>query len=231
MTSIIRSKVAEQLKKICPSLNFMGVDGTVLQLCSEDLCYHYYWMKENAVLDWDKKCATYFEAYFIGEWKAIMKMAGKPIYAMGVQEWEKQIDEYISLFVKVWWKKYQQRVKVVVSPPKGKDEFRKKMAEGQRIWMKQFNHKERQDILKRAIFTMMQNGEFCGSKIIATQTIQRYLSFSKRKYWSLQDKINFSNAICAELRRMASISGPLIFLYPSKEAMVREWRDKGGLMR
>ena len=225
MTSVIlQDKISQKLLKICPQLRLDGVDSPILSMCTEDLINYFYWLKRHGkyVKDEDKKMAHFFEAYYIGSFEAICTM--QAFWNYNIQEFEEEIEKFIELFVKNWWRKYKQRVKLVLEkkPPKT---YEKAMNNGWAIWSKHFNYNEQKEIMEKLIDVLIQHGEICGARIIARQTLFRYLSKAKNKKWTLEDKLRICSIVSHELKRMAYTHGYLIFIRPNKKAMLREWRD------
>jgi len=221
---ILQDKVRQNLLKVCPQLRLDGVDSPILNMCTEDLINYFYWLKRHGryVKDEDKKKAHFFEAYYIGSFEAVCTM--QAFWDYNIREFEEEIEEFIELFVKNWWRKYKQRVKLVLEkkPPKT---YEKAMGSGWAIWSKYFNYNEQREIMEKLIDTLIQYGEICGAKIIAQQTLFRFLARAKNKKWTIEEKLRICSIVSHELKRMAHIHGYLIFICPNKKAMLREWRD------
>jgi hypothetical protein len=97
-----------------------------------------------------------------------------------------------------------------------------------------FTPDEMDDLHFYVAMILIRNGERCFIDLMITNliggTIMMRVSPNKTSF-SQQDKLQLTQAIGLEAKRMTERSGPLIFLFVDKnyyKAHMREWRDSHG---
>lgn len=189
--------IMNELKRIEPSLNLQREDKRLLQICCADF----------------RNYSDYLVNLTIGDY-----------HVEEDKEMEK-IVEFIQMWVKGWWKKYKERVKVTImkSP---RFEASKTRQKGIKMMYK-FTEKEISDINKAVIQTLIKNGEVCCTEILADSIFKGVLGrYSEKMEWTQEKKLNLMASIIREAKRMSYVHGPLVFIKPDKKYYeLREFRD------
>jgi len=191
-----RKIIREKLKEIEPSLRLDSSDMRILQVCSNDLYNYIKWLETKA------------EAHYL---------------YTGNNEDEQTI-KFIRMWVKKWWKKYKQRVKIVL----GKVPRNPVIAVKSKQNADKLSVRERQDLEKMAINTLIANGEICFSALLATSAINICLGKTEIKNWSMEAKLNFTSNVLRYCKHLSHVHGPLVFIKPDKKYYyLREFRNDG----
>lgn len=142
---------------------------------------------------------------------------GVPLYK-GVA---KDFEEFIVMFVRKWWKKYQTRVKIVFEMPKQALEV------GQPLELPSFTKSEIDAMIKGIRGKFMQYGEVCATIPLAQNLLQTHLKNSGKKEWSVADKINLQTRLLRLAKEMSYTHGVLIFIKPNKanRSSLNEFRN------
>jgi len=217
--------MADELKQIEPSLNFDGMDNTVLNNCNQDFFLYASWLEKQPKIASDKtqKGQTTFIIHSDENGIAITEEE-----EIGVEE----AVEAVKIFVRMWWKKYKERIKLTFEDPK-LDILGMK---GMGIARGFFTVQEREEILMELTNTFIQYGEYCMPKLLANSLFMRTLAQLTQQMWKwtqkdiINYKINLMNTLKKEAKAISYLSGYLLFIRPNKESYsLREWRhDFGG---
>lgn len=209
--------IMSALQKKEPMLRLDKEDHGLLQMCINDFwCYAGYLSRNHLRL---KEKET--------EQRRVMQMSlvGGIVQVRVVNPVPKEVVEFVEGWVGWWWKKYKQRVKLILGD-KPLDKF---AIVGEAILKRNFTQKEKEDVLTKLADTFIKHGEICYPRILAQALFRRVLGRTRRRRWKMEDKLNFLGAVTTEARRVAKITGALIFIRPDKNYYrLREYRDSGG---
>ncbi|MEM3551369.1 MAG: hypothetical protein QXN87_04650 [Candidatus Bathyarchaeia archaeon] len=191
--NFIEMLLSEKLKSRNPMLDIYGSDRKVLQIACEDF-------------------TNYLKVFWglvgrdAGTCELIDKLEGLH------REEPRELEEFIDLWAGIWLKKWMERVKLLIS-----DEDQKKwnrmtriLINAEPIWRKLTNRREMQEVV---VFTLIKNGEICGTSILAENLLKMELGENKRKYTREEEQIlNLVNNTLRKARELTRSKGPLIFV-------------------
>lgn len=133
----------------------------------------------------------------------------------------------VVCFVKTWWKKYKQRVKLTFEIKHQKQSL--DLAEKGKLEIaNQFTFEERHDIISMLTDTFMKYGEYCMARLLAENLFQRTIGSATKKTWSQEEKINLVTQMRREAKNISYIHGTLLYIQPNLKLYgLREWRNDG----
>jgi hypothetical protein len=205
--------IADELTKIEPSLNLGGSDEMLLQLCYKDYIEYYRWLTCNTLqIASDKPDENDIVS-------GVLKDSIKEIIVEG------SIDDMVTAivtFVRMWWKKYKERVKLILETPKS-DVLSMK---GKGIMGSLLSIQEKEEMITAMMDTFIQNGEICMPRLLAENLLLRTLGQSEKPFWNPQDKINLMTTLKREAKTISYVHGVLMFIKPNMQHFLREWRDE-----
>jgi len=212
--------IADELKQIEPSLNFDGMDNMVLNNCNQDFFLYSMWLEKQPKIASDKIEKGEQSVFIIKSDEANIIIEESEMIDV------KDAVEIIKTFVKMWWKKYKERIKLTFEDPK----FDVLGMKGRAVARGLFTMQELEEILTELTNSFIQYGEYCMPKLLANSLFMRTLAQSTKQIWTQQDKINLMNTLRREAKAIAHLSGHLLFVRPNKSSYsLREWRsDFGG---
>lgn len=191
--NFIEMLLSEKLKNKNPMLDLFGADRKVLQIACQDLTNH---LKVH--------------------WNLIGKEANEWELADKLEEFyqkePKELEEFIDLWTSTWLKKWNERVKLLIGNEEEKkwDKMTKVLSNAEPLWRKLPNRKEIQEIV---IFTLIKNGEICGTSILAENLLKMELGENKRRHVTEKEHVlNLVNRTLRRARELARSKGPLIFV-------------------
>ncbi len=191
--NFIEMLLSEKLKSKNPLLDIYGSDRKVLQIACEDF-------------------TNYLKVFWglIGKDAATCELIDK---LEGLQRDEpRELEEFIDLWTGIWLKKWMERVKLLISDEDQKkwNRMTKILINAEPIWRKLTNRREMQEVV---VFTLIKNGEICGTSILAENLLKMELGEKKRKYAREEEQIlNLVNNTLRKARELARSKGPLIFV-------------------
>jgi hypothetical protein len=191
--NIIEMLLSEKLKSRNPLLDIYGSDRKVLQIACEDF-------------------TNYLKVFWglIGRDAATCELIDK---LEGLQRDEpRELEEFIDLWTGIWLKKWMERVKLLISDEDQKkwNRMTKILINAEPIWRKLINRREMQEVV---VFTLIKNGEICGTSILAENLLKMELGENKRKYTREEEQIlNLVNNTLRKARELTRSKGPLIFV-------------------
>jgi hypothetical protein len=218
--------IRKRLMELCPHLRLDGFDRLVWGWCGEDMFLYLQYLKE-----YREEFAghiRYMEVYYFG--KILVGLQGLFNIQIMAQEYDAEVNEWMNMWIGLWWKKFQQRVKLNLEPKKKRMlKTEKEGNKGRSIWNNKLNQKEREHIFKSSIKTLFENGEIVRPEVIARHNINLRLSqkMKDKKEWKAEDSINFAKSLRDNLKHLSHTHGPLLFVFPSKRAYMAEWRENG----
>jgi hypothetical protein len=185
--------IGEKLKESDPALDILGSDRKVLQVACED-----------------------FTNYLKFHWQLIGKEASQCELVEKldqlVAENRDELNEFLNVWVGVWFKKWKERVKLLIGDENAKrwNRVSKTLNNAQPLWKKLECKQEAREII---ISTLIKNGEICGTEILSENLIKMELGEKRVQFLSDQERtiIAVNNAL-RKGRDMAQSKGPLIFV-------------------
>lgn len=217
----IRLLIMNELKKIEPSLDLLKFDKRILEICTIDFKNYVDYLREASVTKIPPTFADSVEVEInihTGEFKLV-----------NLSDELEETSEFITVWTKWWWKKYKERVKLTITTSRQHvwEKAMELQKEGSKISWK-LSEKERKEIIKAMINTLIKNGEICCSKIIAESLFKITLTKRTIKEWNQEAKINLMVALMKDVKRMSRTHGPLVFIKTDKKYYrLREFRDDG----
>lgn len=207
--------IMDGLKQIEPSLDLQKADRKLLQICCADF---------RNYSDYLEKTSVDSEGSMPSGVAVEINLATGDCYVEGT-EWSKEVVEFIQMWIKGWWKKYKERVQVmIVQSPRFKPS---KTRQKGTIMMREFSEEEIGDITKAVVQTLIKSGEICCTEILADNLFKSILGrHSGKVKWTSEKKLNFMASVIREAKRMSRTHGPLVFIKPDKKYYeLREFRD------
>jgi hypothetical protein len=185
--------IGEKLKESDPALDILGSDRKVLQVACED-----------------------FTNYLKFHWQLIGKEASQCELVEKldqlVAENRDELNEFLNVWVGVWFKKWKERVKLLIGDENAKrwNRVSKTLNNAEPLWKKLECKQEAREII---IATLIRNGEICGTEILSENLIKMELGEKRVQFLSDQERtiIAVNNAL-RKSRDMAQSRGPLIFV-------------------
>jgi hypothetical protein len=218
----INTIIMDELSKIEPLLNLAGDDHKLLQICCNDFWDYATYLQrnfqriasDNAKQDTPLVQEFHIEADEFGNY-AVSEVVFE---SMNIEE----VLECVQLFVKTWWRKYKQRVKITFEIKK-QDSLTEK---GRTVVQNHFTLEETHDIVTILTDTFLRCGEYCMAKLLAENLFQRTIGQSAKEKWSQEDKINLVTQMRREAKNISYLHGALMFIKPDLKLYgLREWRD------
>jgi hypothetical protein len=209
--------ISRKLNELEPSLDFRGMDRTVLKMCQKDFSSFIEYLKET---------------------KLELKNRGVVIDNLSVDaltnlfnfrllddlDMQDVMDdrETIGAWTEWWFRKYKSRVKILL-----KDLPSLSSNANKADHLSKFTSEEITDIKKAIKFKFIESGEICGSTVLTEAIFMRVLNqYSEKFEWTISAKLHLLNAMLREANKLAHVTGTLIFIKPSKESyQLKEYRD------
>lgn len=220
--------IYDELQKNCGMLSLNGEDRKIYTICMEDFRnYIAYLDRHHPIESKPQASQPSNEVSFITEERAnniidefLTIMITNRLYGLHTDlENTREITEFVHSWVKVWFKKWQQRTKIVFK------EIPKMLNGDLPLNSNQFSKEEYDDLKQAVTDKLIQYGEICCSDILADALLKKDIQASQKKEWSMQDKLNLIPRVQREAREMSYTHGPLVFIRPNKGYGLREWRD------
>jgi hypothetical protein len=196
--NFVEIMIGEKLKEADPALDIMGSDRKVLQVACQDFTNYlkFHWQligKENSNCEIVDKLELLF------------------------RENPDELDSYLSIWCNTWFKKWQQRVKLLIGNQSASkwSKMAKNLIDAEPIWHR-LNHK--QELQEVVVSTLIKNGEICGTEILAENLLK--LELGEKSIQSITDDkerlFTVLNNTLRKSREMAQSRGPLIFVKVDK---------------
>ncbi len=191
--NFIEILVGEKLREADSALDILGSDRKVLQVACEDFTNYakFHWQligKETSQLELAEKLEQLFK------------------------EDRRELEEFLSVWVGVWFKKWKERVKLLIGEESAQkwSKVSKNINNAEPFWRK-IEHK--QEIKELVVGTLIKNGEICGTEILSENLLK--MEFGEKRVQLLSDRERILIAVNNALRKgrdMAQSKGPLIFV-------------------
>ncbi|MEM0357813.1 MAG: hypothetical protein QXL77_05515 [Candidatus Bathyarchaeia archaeon] len=191
--NFIEILLSEKLKNKNPMLDLFGADRKVLQIACQDLT-NYLKVHWNLI---GKEA---------NEWELVDKL--EEFY----QKDPKELEEFIDLWTGIWLKKWSERVKLLIGNEDSRkwDKMTRILNDAEPLWRKLPNRRELQEVV---IYTLIRNGEICGTSILAENLLKMELGENKRRYTTEKEQIiNLVNRTLRKTRELTRSKGPLIYV-------------------
>jgi hypothetical protein len=196
--NFVEIMIGEKLKDADPALDIMGSDRKVLQVACQDFTNYlkFHWQligKENSNCEIVDKLELLF------------------------RENADELDSYLTIWCNIWFKKWQQRVKLLIGNQGANkwSKMAKNLTDAEPIWHR-LNHK--QELQEVVVSTLIKNGEICGTEILAENLLK--LELGEKSIQSITDDkerlFTVLNNTLRKSREMAQSRGPLIFVKVDK---------------
>ncbi len=195
--NFIEILLSEKLKSKNPMLDIFGSDRKVLQIASQDL-------------------TNYLKVH----WDLVGKEANECELVDKLEEFYNEnpdeLEEFINLWTGIWLKKWKERVKLLIGKDKAKrwSKVTRILNKAEPLWRKLADRTEMQEIVT---FTLIKNGEICGTSILAENLLKMEIGRNKKKYINEEERvISVVNNSLRKARELARSKGPLIFVKVDK---------------
>lgn len=185
--------LVEKLQDADSNLNITGSDRKILQVACEDLTNY---LKYH----WNLIGATANQCELVERLEHILK------------EKHEELEEFLSVWTGMWFKKWQERVKLLIGEQKANKwaKVSKTISKAKPLWQK-LEHK--QELREIVAATLIRNGEICGTEILSENLLKMELGGKRTQGLSDNERVFFvvNNAL-RRARNMAQSKGPLIFV-------------------
>jgi hypothetical protein len=216
----VRNTVQNKLSDLESNFEFDGMDKMVLSMCLQDLSIYAHYIKDthNKV----------FVRTSINNNIEITNPTDMFLNALIdtdllIQDFEDD-KKSIEAWTEWWFTVYKKRVKLT---------FRENDIKNSPI--SSFNKltvNEIEEIKTMMKYSLIDKGEICGTTIIVDSLFNKVLSgYSDKIDWGVDKKLNLLNVMLRETRKLAQVTGVLIFIRPTKQSYnLKEYRDGDGVM-
>ncbi|NWF86473.1 hypothetical protein HXY32_01445 [Candidatus Bathyarchaeota archaeon] len=191
--NLVEILLSERLREVDPTLDVFGSDRKVLQIACQDL-------------------TNYLKVH----WNLVGKEASECELVEKLEKFfnenQSELDEFLGIWTKTWFRKWKERVKLLIGNENSKrwDKVTKVLNNAEPIWGKLPNRQEMQEILT---FTLIKNGEVCGTSILAENLLKMEIGEKKKESSNTQEyAVNIVNNALRKARELAHSKGPLIYV-------------------
>lgn len=191
--NFIEQMIGEKLREADSALDIMGSDRKVLQVACED-----------------------FSNYLKYHWGLIGKEANQCELVekldMFYKENHAELDEFLTMWISVWFKKWKERVKLLIGDDGASrwSKVSKNLTVAEPLWKRLENKQEMREVV---IATLIKNGEICGTEILSENLLKMELGEKRVQYLSDRERVFIAvNNALRKGRDMAQSKGPLIFV-------------------
>ncbi len=195
--NFIETLLSEKLLEKNPLIDVLVADRKVLQIACEDLT-------NFLKVHWD----------LIGKEASQCDVAEE--LERTFEENSKELEEFLSVWTGMWFKKWKERVKLLIGNDNSKrwNNATRILNNAEPIWQGLSCHQEMEDIV---ISTLIKNGEICGTSILAENLLKMELGSEKKTYTNDKEQVvNVVNNVLTKARELTQSKGPLIFVKVDK---------------
>jgi len=188
----VEKLISDKIKKIDSTLDFQGSDRKVLQLACKDFANY---MKFNCKSTYNLRLEEKLEKFS--------------------REETAELESFLTIWTAIWMKKWQERVKLFIGN-QSRNEFNelyKTLDKAGPIWQTLDCKEELIDIAES---TLINNGEICGTQILAEYTLKVELAKNNLNLTDKAQALTFLNNVMNRAHEIAKTSGPLMFVEASK---------------
>jgi len=191
--NFVEIMIGEKLREADSALDILGSDRKVLQVACEDFTnyakFHWGLMgKETCQLELTEKLEQFFK------------------------ENRGELEEFLNVWIGVWFKKWKERVKLLIGEESAQkwSKISKVINNAEPHWRKL---ERKQEIKELIVFTLIKNGEICGTEILSENLLKMELGEKRVQYLSDRERVLVAvNNALRKGRDMAQSRGPLIFV-------------------
>jgi hypothetical protein len=191
--NFIETLLSEKLKEVNPTLDVFGSDRKVLQVACQDL-------------------TNYLKVH----WDLIGKEANECELVERLENFHsenpKEMEEFLGIWTGIWFKKWKERVKLLIGNENSNrwNKVTKILNDAEPVWKRLTNKQEMQELVT---FTLIKNGEICGTSILAENLLKMELGEKDRKYLNEREQIiSVVNNTLRKAREITRSKGPLIYV-------------------
>jgi hypothetical protein len=191
--NFIETLLADKLKEINPTLEVFGSDRKVLQIACQDLTN-----------------------YLKFHWNLVGKEANECEIVENLEKFfnenPEELQEFLDIWTKIWFRKWKERVKLLIGNENSNrwDRVTKILANAEPLWRRLPNRQEMQEIVT---YTLIKNGEICGTSILAENLLKMELGEKRGNYTSEGEQVvRIVNTSLRKARELARSKGPLIYV-------------------
>ncbi|MEM2971043.1 MAG: hypothetical protein QW270_01275 [Candidatus Bathyarchaeia archaeon] len=190
--NFVEALLSNKLKEVNPTLDVFGSDRKVLQIACQD-----------------------FTNYLKVHWNLVGKEANDCEIAERLEKFfnesPSELEEFLDVWIKVWFKKWKERVKLLIGNENSNkwDKATKILANAEPLWRRLPNRQEAQEIV---IYTLIKNGEICGTSILAENILKMELGERGGNSLNEEQTVNVVNSSLRRARQLARSKGPLIYV-------------------
>ena len=129
-----------------------------------------------------------------------------------LQKNPKELQEFINLWAGIWIKKWNERVKVLIT---SEDHLHwkktnQRQLKAEPLWRQLPYRTEMKDLI---ISKLIRNGEICGTSILAETLVKNELAkYTTRKIYANQKLLNITQKAMNRAKELSHSKGPLIFV-------------------
>jgi hypothetical protein len=191
--NFIETILSENLKNINPALDVFGSDRKVLQIACQDLMNY-------LKVHWDLVGNEANECELVERLEKFHK------------ENPSEMEEFLTIWTGIWFKKWKERVKLLIGNENSSrwNRAAKVLNNAEPLWRKLANRQEMQELVT---FTLVKNGEICGTSILAENLLKMELGEKSREYVNEGEQVvNITSNALRRARELARSKGPLIYV-------------------
>jgi hypothetical protein len=195
--NFIEMLLVEKLRDRNPMLDVLGSDRKVLQIACQDLTN-----------------------YLKFHWGLIGKEANECEIVERLEkifnETPSELEEFLGVWIGIWLRKWKERVKLLIGNENSKrwNRVTKILSNAEPVWGSLLNRQEMEDVVA---YTLIKNGEICGTSILAENLLKMELGDKEKEYANDQEQVlNVVNNTMRKARELAQSKGPLIFVKVDK---------------
>jgi hypothetical protein len=218
--------IKRMLLERCLELDLNGTERILLIECKHDLSLYILYMLEHKMV-MDELFMEYF-SQFVLDYDIGLDHTVQPILSVE-QELQYDIDceKYAKILVDEWWNKFQIRTQIKLNRTKEDNRAMDMMAGAKQV----FTPEEMIDLNYYITTILIKNGERVFLRMMVNNLITGVIAIRVNKNkvnFTPQDKLQLTQTIGFEAKRLTEKSGALIVMFADKNyysAKLREWRD------
>jgi len=191
--NFIETLLSEKLKEINPTLDVLGSDRKVLQIACQDL-------------------TNYLRVH----WNLVGREANECELVERLEKFSNEnrseLEEFLGVWTGTWFKKWKERVKLLIGNENSNrwNRVTKILNNAEPIWKKLSN---RQEMLELITFTLIKNGEICGTSILAENLLKMEIGEKNKEHFNEQEHVmTIVNSTLRKARELTRSKGPLIYV-------------------
>jgi hypothetical protein len=195
--NFIEMLLVEKLRDKNPMLDVLGSDRKVLQIACQDLTNY-------LKFHWDLIGKEANECEIVERLEKIFN------------ETPSELEDFLGVWIGIWLRKWKERVKLLIGNENSKrwNRVTKILSNAEPVWGSLSNRQEMEDVVA---YTLIKNGEICGTSILAENLLKMELGDKEKEYANDQEQVlNVVNNTMRKARELAQSKGPLIFVKVDK---------------